>query len=300
MGEKRVKFKGQSQISFLNCVPFRIALAYVMIQFTHNDKAKIKCDLQKDLNSLARWCSQNSLTINVKKTKVMTFGSKKSREKLDDLNLTFNDATLEHVSSFNYLGVKLDQVLNYDLHVKALIQRVTDKVTYLRRIRRFINLDAALKIYKNMILPILEYGNILLISTKIANKKKLQTLQSKALKCALGLDALTGTKETHTKAKLDKLSLRRKYQMLQLMFKQRSNPFLWKMKTKRRKGLPTRSTNKLLFTQYRPKTERFRKSITVQAPTHWNSLPEKVQNLENMSIFKHSIRTLSTNEATSA
>ena len=256
------------------------------------DPAIIQSELQRDLDNLACWCNLNSLTINVKKTKIMTFGSKKSREKLGELNVSFNGTDLEHVGSFNYLGVKLDQVLQYDLHAKTLIQRVSDKVTYLRRIRRFINSTAALRIYKNMILPILEYGNILLISTKAINRKKLQTLQNKALKCALGLDPLTSTKDTHSMAKLDKLSLRRKHQILQLMFKQKSNPSLWKRKTKKKQGLATRSANKQLFIQYRPKSEKFKKSITVQAPTLWNSLPENIQNLENIALFKNSLRSV--------
>ena len=33
-------------------------------------------DLQNTLNKFGIWCSENALTVNVKKTKVMAFGSK--------------------------------------------------------------------------------------------------------------------------------------------------------------------------------------------------------------------------------
>ena len=62
-------------------------------------------NLQKDMDSLAQWCSENDLTINASKTKVMLFGSKKARDKLKDLNITFNGEGIEQVTSYNYLGV---------------------------------------------------------------------------------------------------------------------------------------------------------------------------------------------------
>ena len=118
---------------------------------------------------------------------------------------------------------------------------VSEKLVYLKRIWGLINAKAALSIYKKMILPILEYGDILLVSIKAELKKKLQTLLNKALKCALGLDPLTSTEVTHKLAKLDKLTHRRKQHVLRLMFSQKDNPFLWKRKAKRTVGVVTRS-----------------------------------------------------------
>ena len=52
-------------------------------------------------------------------------------------------------------------------------------------------------IYKHMILPILEYGDIFLHSATQKIRKKLQTLQNKALRCALGKDKITGSDLLH-------------------------------------------------------------------------------------------------------
>ena len=129
--------------------------------------------------------------------------------------------------------MNLDQSLKYDRYAKAIIMKVTEK---LKRICRYINSKAALNIYKNMILPILEYGDVLLVSIRADLKKKLQTLQNKALKCAVGLDPLTSTEEMHLLAGLEKLKHRRKQHLLQLMYKQKENPFLWKRKKRRSVG----------------------------------------------------------------
>ena len=219
----------------------------------------------------------------------MTFGSNASRELLDNINIVFGNKRIETVSTYNYLGVKLDQKLKFDLHAKAVIQKVSDKLTYLRRIRRFINNKAALSIYKNMILPILEYGDVLLLSARSTYKTKLQTLQNKALKCALGLDPLTGLDQVHERAKLETLENRRKLHILQLMHKQLGGSFLCKRKKRRKSGVVTRSAKKKLFSTRQVKTEKFKKSITNKAPLLWNARPVEIQNIPDRSTFQREL-----------
>ena len=258
-----------------------------------NNLAKIEKGLQKDMDSLAKWCYDNKLTFNTGKTKLMVFGNKKARDKLGSMEIRFEGRRIEEATAYNYLGIKLDQTLSYDLHVKSLIQRVSDKITHLRKIRRFKNNKAALSIYKNMILPILEYGDILLISAKKVARTRLQTLQNKALKCALGLDSLTDTNEVHKLAKLEKLHVRRKQHMLQLMYKQLENTLLWQRKTSRTSrtsGVATRSSKKKSFVMRKTKTEKYKKSITVTAPNHWNALPQKVQAIKDPHTFKRALK----------
>ena len=246
--------------------------------------------LQQDMDKLSQWCLDNKLTINTDKTKVMIFGTKTMREKIGHLNITFRNKTIEEVTHYNYLGVSLDQNLKYDRQAKSIIMKVSEKLVYLKRIRRFINARAALSIYKNMVLPILEYGNVLLVSIKAELKKKLQILQNKALKCALGLDPLTGTEETHKLAKLERLNHRRKQHVLQLMFKQKDNPFLWTRKKRRTVGVVTRSGKNKQFTLAKPKSGHYRKSITNKAPEFWNKLPLDVQDATNILHFKYKLK----------
>ena len=243
------------------------------------DPEVIQTKLQGDLDKLRNWCRENKLTINADKTKLMIFGTKNNREKLGPIKVTFEGEQLETVTNYNHLGVKLDQTLRYDLHAKMIIQRVSDKIDYLKRIRRFINAKAAMSIYKKMILPLLEYGNILLISTTVETRRKLQTLQNKALKCAMGLDPLTGTKEVHRLAKLDPLRIRRKKHILQLMHKQQHSqgPKLWNKKRVQREGVRTRNSHRKLFAVKKCRKERYRKSITNKAPYLWNLMPNNIQ-----------------------
>ena len=94
----------------------------------------------------------------------------------------------------------------------------------------------------------------------------------------------------HERAKLEKIKIRRKQHLLQLMFKQKERPFLWKNKRRRRSGAVTRNSLKHQFALKRTKTERYKKSITNEAPQLWNSLPAELQNAQELRLFKYKLK----------
>ena len=106
------------------------------------------------------------------------------------------------MDTYTYLGIKLDEQINFTSHGNTIITKVSNKIYHLRKIRPFLNKKAATLIYKNMILPILEYGDVLVDSMSVEIKKKLQTLQNRALRCALNKDKGANTNELHAEAKL--------------------------------------------------------------------------------------------------
>ena len=64
--------------------------------------------LQRDLDNLQVWCHKNKLTVNVKKTKSMIFGTTKKIGSLSNLDLKMQNMSLSQVTSYKYLGVVLD------------------------------------------------------------------------------------------------------------------------------------------------------------------------------------------------
>ena len=68
-------------------------------QITHN--------LQLDLNNFHSWCQGNKLTINTKKSNIVTFGTKHKINKSQDIKLYLNNEKLDRVPCYKYLGVYL-------------------------------------------------------------------------------------------------------------------------------------------------------------------------------------------------
>ena len=107
--------------------------------------------------------------------------------------------------------------------------------------RSFLNTKAALLVYKSMLLPILEYGDVFLSAASGINKKH---LQNKGLCCALNKNLETGTLDLHTEAKLLRLKYRRERHVLNFMYDQAHNPKLLKQKPEHH--MQTLSCNKKL------------------------------------------------------
>ena len=116
--------------------------------------------MQRDLTALGKWCNQNDIYVSTNKTKFMLFGSKHTLESVNVPKLFFGKEEVSRARSYNYLGITLDEQLNYESHRSNLITRVSHKVTQLKRMRFLLSKKAALSVYKNMILPIVEYGNL--------------------------------------------------------------------------------------------------------------------------------------------
>ena len=149
----------------------------------------------------------------------MIFSNKKEKDlEKQSISLKIDNTQKQRVRTFTYLGVVLDEQLTYEAHIKQTISRVSAKLYQLRRIRQYVTDRAALLIYKNMILPILEYGDLYMHSANMEHRKKLQTLQNRALKCALNRDKRYSTKLLHSEARILKLNLRRKKHILLQMY----------------------------------------------------------------------------------
>ena len=248
--------------------------------------------LQKDLAKLSDWCFQNDIVVNAEKTKVMFFGSRARIESMELPDFYINGTVIDRAKTYTYLGIKLDEQLSLDTHANCLIKRVSTKIYQLKKIRSFITKKAALLIYKNMILPILEYGDVFLHSASQKVRKKLQVLQNRALKCALQKDKYFSTDDLHEEAKLLKLKDRRHVHVLLHMFQLAQMPNFKLWKAHQPIGTRTRSSKKKLFTFRRPTNEKYKKSITYQGPKLWNNLSGYVQKLDVFHEFKREVKKI--------
>ena len=240
--------------------------------------------VQQDMNSLSQWCMLNGIAMNIEKNKTMVFGSSTVLGKLPPTEIRLGSAVITEVTSYKYLGMTLDPCLNYNLHVSKIIGSVTNKLRQFRRMRSFLNTRAALLVYKGTILPILEYGDIFLSAATAENRRRLQILQNRGLRCAPRKGIETSTTELHSEANLLRLKFRREQHLLNFMFDSAQN--LKNHKTKLTSGVKTRSANKVLLKIKKPRTEKFKKSMTYVGVKKWNSLPESFHHTHSKMAYK--------------
>ena len=80
-------------------------------------------DLRLELTMVCEWLKANRLTLNVKKTKYMVFGSKQKLRHKPDLNINIDGQKLERVEVMKYLGVHLDEHLTFSTHISEICRK---------------------------------------------------------------------------------------------------------------------------------------------------------------------------------
>lgn len=197
--------------------------------------------------------------------------------------LQINNIDLEYVDRFKYLGVTLDRRLNFRLHYSDVMSKLHHKIHLFCKIRRMINIFAALTIYKSHILSFLEYGSIFLDCLPQNYKCKLQRLQNKCLRVVYHADRHTSNYELHQRSKMLPLEVRRRMGICNLMFKRICiDPNI--VLIPGRSG--TRSQSYVNLRLLNPKNETFKRSITYSGPLLWNKLPNYIKSSNNLAEFK--------------
>ena len=122
-------------------------------------------NLQKALDQFTDWCGENKLTLNANKTKQMVFCTRNMVKKAKNVQLPVRCLPLQTVPTCKYLGRSLDSTLTLNYHVKNVSNMISYKAILLGKIRKFLTEKVALKIYKSMILPYFDYGDVIYNNT---------------------------------------------------------------------------------------------------------------------------------------
>ena len=269
----------------------------LVIYHTGQDANHVCAELQNDLNRLGIWCDNNNLLINVKKTKVMWLGSRQKLKQLNKNQISIHNSCVPETNTYKYLGVYVDPCLSFTDNVKYVIKRTKNVLFRLEKIRKYIDCDTALLVYKQTVLPYLDYCSFLHGSIPIIYQNKLQRLQNRGLTTCICYNrrfnkALLKTRtnknknnmsvmELHNKADLLTVSERCNYQLLVLTF-QLTNKLQNQKISK--KGL--RSEGKILISLPRPRTTHLLNSPLYRAKNMFNSLPDNVKEALDVTEFK--------------
>ena len=151
-----------------------------MLIISHNNVlADMLSELQRAINTITRWCNYNKLTVNKDKTKYMLVSNKKEE---GNSTITIGDQPLCKVSQYEYLGVIIDKELKMVSHVDSMFKKANTKLGILAKVRRYLTENTAIKVYKTMIRPYLEYVDFVIESSTKEKIDKIDSLQRKAIR----------------------------------------------------------------------------------------------------------------------
>ena len=111
--------------------------------------------LNIELAALLEWLNANKLTLNVDKTFYMLFHRR--RIKTDNLKLTIGQGTLKQTSQCKYLGLIIDNKLNWAAHIAHVKSKISKCVGILMKARPSLSRKCLLDLYYSFAYPYLIY-----------------------------------------------------------------------------------------------------------------------------------------------
>ena len=132
--------------------------------------------LNAELKLINQWLQINKLSLNVSKTKAMLFHT--PQRKVTYPTLKIDNHKIEFVSKFNYLGIIIDENLNWNIHIETLTKKISKTIGIINKLKNQLPTETLLNIYNALVASYLNYG-IVVWGWKL---EKLLKLQKKAVR----------------------------------------------------------------------------------------------------------------------
>lgn len=151
------------------------------------------------LENLYNWFTSKSLFLNNSKTYYMRFHSHQNKSELN-ININVADSLVERAQNIKFLGIHIDENLNFKVHCEKLISKINSTCYLIRNLKYVLTTEQLLTFYHAQINSRLNYGVCLWGCSTMAHNVFLA--QKKVLRCLAGVSNTTSCRELFKKFKI--------------------------------------------------------------------------------------------------
>ncbi len=277
-----------------NCETFLYANDTAIIS-TGSTEAEITDKLNNAMHSASTWLDDNKLSLNIGKTKCMFIGtgSKLSKAKFQDIKC--KGEVIGMIESFKYLGVILDNTLRFDKHTSYIKKKVFLKMKMLGLIRSFISESLALQLYKSLIMPHIDYDDVIYDAANKKDCQTLQVIQNGCLRICCKVDPKTPVLDLHRRTKIPFLSDRRAAHSCNIIFNgihgnstEGINKMFTYVHDTHNVNTCTSSDDIIKLPKYR--LSKSQNNLCYRGVQYFNRLPQNIRGSESLTSFKRSMK----------
>ena len=132
-----------------------------------------------ELSKISDWLAVKKLSLNTAKTKFMLFHNYQKTIDEDDIpHLIINDTIIERVTEFNFLGLTINEFMNWNYHASKISNKISRTLGVMNRLKRYLPLSAMKRMYCSLILSHLQFA----ITSSGFEWKRLSKLQKRAIR----------------------------------------------------------------------------------------------------------------------
>ena len=263
------------------------------VTFAASDMLGLETQINTELKSINLWLKANKLSLNVAKTEFMVIGSRQKMQSLNDktINVNVEGVKINQTDHSKALGLNIDENISWKEHIHATSKKVPSSTGALKRVRPFISMHTAIKIYKGLIEPHFDYCSVVWDGLSQQLCEKLQKLQNRAARVITKSSYNTNSSYLLNSLSWDNLSVRRTKQKANLMYKcvnKLAPNYLCNMFTPRTLPFDLRDASQKLYLP-KPRTDYLKRSFSYSGASLWNDLPEDIRTTKSLRNFKRRI-----------
>ena len=185
MGYSKVLPKGLCYFYFTlrisQILPIDFLLEYLLMTlicfFSSSCLNELESVVNNELALVLKYCATNKLSVNLKKTNYMLILSAKKT-----VNININN--IERRSFVKYLGVYIDEHLNWEPQIQHVDNKLAKKIRILHKIRKYVDLNVLKQLNYSLVYPYLGLGlGLGIMSWGSACKTRLTTVLTKQNQC---------------------------------------------------------------------------------------------------------------------
>lgn len=256
-----------------------------MIYIISKDLKQAQTKLNIDLKNIERWLSKMKLKINTEKTKYVIINNRQKEK----IKISMQDMEIEQVKTTKYLGIIIDEKLDFKENFDYVCKKMAKKVGFMGRISKKLDLETKITIYKTIIAPHLDYCSSILYLANENQITKLQKIQNKAMRIILKLNKYTNIKLMLDMLKWQSVRQRLTYNTLITIHKIDNDilpQYLKKnlIKVGQNSNYNTRNKNELRLPKY--KKAKTQNNIFYNGIKKYNEISKEIKNEKRMNIFK--------------
>ena len=150
------------------------------ITYSHKNQMALQEAMNNDLANVVEWLKANRLSLNVSKTKLLIFRSKRKKIDMSNFSIKLSGSTLEASKEVKYLGIYFDENLSWDTHIKYLCPKLSKANGIISKLRHFLPKQTLISVYYALFNSHLSYG---CISWSLTTKKNIQQISILQKKC---------------------------------------------------------------------------------------------------------------------
>ena len=240
----------------------------------------LHANLNLELDQIKTWVQSNKLILNITKTNYILFQNRSIKKSIPPIML--NGEILKKVNQTQFLGVIIDENLNWKSHIDHISLKISKVTGILYRVRHNLTSDALLSIYYTLCYPHFTYCVAIWASTWPSFLNKLTVAQNKIIRCICFLKKFESTTKFFSELRILRFLFIHQYFTLLLIYRNITNNKIFKLVEH---VTHTRSNNtNLICPQFR--TSLFKNIVINFAPKLFNSLPNNKKGfLKNSSIY---------------